>query len=804
MKLSRNWLREFVDLAGIDADHLANRLTMTTAEFEGWTPFGRGLGRVVAGRIVDLRPVPDSDHLRLAHVDIGGKVVEIVCGAPNAGKGEVAPVALAGTTLPGGAVVEAATIRGVPSAGMLCSARELGLGDDHSGLLLLGSEVEAGCPLPEACPVEDTIFEIDNKSITHRPDLWGHYGFAREIAGFLGRDLRPLDLASAPAGDGAVPVSVEDGALCPRYIALVLEGLRILASPLSMRLRLASVGVRPINNIVDFTNYVMLEIGQPMHAFDRARIAGPEIRVRRGIPGEVLRTLDGVERKLDRETLVIADREGAVAIAGIMGGAESEISEATQAMILESANFDPVNIRRSAARLGLRTEAAARFEKSLDPHFAQQGVLRFLRLCERFLPSLRPVGGMTDAWVGRPETRTIRITLEKIRRRLGVALTADRIRAFLEGIEFRVSEGPGDLEVTVPSFRATKDITIEEDVIEEIGRLYGYDNIEEEPLRIVCEAAPRDPMRELEWRIRDLLALGGGYREVSLYSFVSDEAAEAFGRPGEAYRVLRNPIASNMSRLRTSLVPNLLAILPSNSRHVQEIRIFEIGRTYHPARASGERPEEYREMCAVFCRRSVGKKGKRGDSDEAFRTIQGALETLLDRIGISGWTIRRSDGDGWPWAHPTRSAHVTLDDRRLGLLTQLHPRALKTLRLEAEVALAVIRLDELLRSDRSAARYVPVPRFPAVYQDLSIIVDEKVAVGEIQSLVRETGGSLVADVRLFDVWRGKPVEAGKKSLAFEIVYLSRERTLRDDEVAEIHARICERIEAKGGVVRGLG
>jgi phenylalanyl-tRNA synthetase beta chain len=801
MKISRNWLEEFVDLGGIEAADLGDRITMTTAEIEGIEAFGEGLSGIVAGRIVDVRAHAGADRLKVAEVEIGDRTVEVVCGAPNTRTGLVVPVALPGTTLPGGQRIEAARIQGVASAGMLCSIRELGLGDDHSGLLTLDATAEPGRPLPEVLPVEDVVFEIDNKSLTHRPDLWGHHGFAREIAGFLGRELRPLDLAEEPAGEGAIPVIVEDAKLCPRYIGLVLEGLAIGVSPSWMQARLLAVGVRPISNIVDFTNYVMLEIGQPMHAFDRAKIEGPEIRVRTARPGEVLRTLDGTERRLDPETLVIADRERAVAIAGIMGGAESEISEETREMILESANFDPVSVRRSAARLGLRTEAAARFEKSLDPEFARLGVLRFLRLCEREQPEARASGGLADAYVGAPEPRVISIGIDKIRRRLGIPITSSQVRSFLEGIEFGVEEDGSSLRVTVPSFRATKDVTIEEDVIEEVGRLYGYDNIEESPLEIVCAPPPRDAMRDLEWELRDGLALGAGCQEVSLYSFVSDEAVEAFGRPGESYRRLRNPIASNLARLRTSLVPNLLMTLPANLRNFHDLRVFELGRVYPPA-ADPSEGREHEEVCVLRCRRAVGKKAKRGESEEVFRSVQGVLEYVLDRTGVRGWTLEPGSGTDWPWAHPARTARVLQGERELGVVTQLHPGALRSLKLEAEAALFVLRLDTLLAADRAVRRYRPIPRFPAVYQDLAVIVDDAVRVGDVEAAIRESGGEIVEDVRLFDVWRGKPVESGRKSLAFEIVYLSRDRTLRDEEVAEVHAAICDRLVRDGGAIRG--
>ncbi len=802
MKLSMNWLADHVDLTGVDAAELGNRLTMATAEIEEVLPFGHGLGEIRVGKVLEVGPHEGADRLQVATVDVAGEAYSVVCGAPNVAQGLTVPVALPGSRLPDGTKIKKAKIRGVASSGMLCSARELGLGDDHAGLMVLDAEVESGCPLPEALPLEDFVIDIDNKSLTHRPDLWGHYGFAREIAGVLGRELRPLDLAELPGAGGGIPVTVEDPGLCPRYIALGLTGIRVGPSPQWMRSRLTAVGLRPISNIVDFTNYVMLEIGQPMHAFDRAKVAGPEIVVRCGKKGEKIQTLDGVDREANEDTLLIADREQAVAVAGVMGGADSEVDDSTTSLILESANFDPVSVRKAAARLGLRTDAATRFEKSLDPAFALDGVKRFVRLCEQNLDGAKVEGGLTDEWVGPAEPTHISIELGRIRDRLGVDIEKDTVLGYFKSLEFETTVDGDRLDVTVPSFRATKDIGIPEDLIEEVGRLYGYDNIAEEPLRIVCEPPARDPMRELENEVRDRMSGVLGYNEVALYSFVSDSAAAAFDPPGHEYRVLRNPIAKNLSRMRRSLVPGILETIAGNLRNFAEMRTFEIGRIYHPA-SGGESAREERELAILFGRRAVGKKAKRGEGEDAFREVQGALEALLGRLHLDDVTLERAnDADPTPWVHPSRSARILQGDVVLGRITQMHPAIIDSLKLEAEVALVTITLDRVLEAKRGAISYEPIPRFPGVFHDLAVVVEEEVTVESVRQILIGCGGELMREVRLFDVYRGKPIEAGKKSLAFEIVYQAPDRTLRDEEVGEIQSAIAEALSKAEHAIRG--
>lgn len=802
MKLSKRWLSDFVEIDDLDAAKLGSILTMTTAEVEEVVAWGAGLGEIRVGRVLEVAPHENADRLRVAKVDVGGEEHTIVCGAPNCEADIVVPVALPGSRLPDGTKIKKAKIRGVASAGMLCSPKELGLGEDHGGLMLLDAGAETGAALPDLLPLEDVVIDIDNKSLTHRPDLWGHYGFAREIAAKTGRVLRPLDVVDLMAGDGGIPVRIEATDACARYIALAIEGLAIQPSPGWMQSRLTAVGLRPISNIVDFTNYVMLEIGQPMHAFDLDRVGGGEIRVRMAAKGESIETLDGVARQLTTETLVIADREKPVAIAGVMGGADSEISDATKTMILESANFDAVTVRRTANRLGLRTDAATRFEKSLDPEFARLAVLRFAKLCETLVPDARIATTYTDAYAGPPEPITIEIRPEKIRRRLGMNIPDDTIRGTFEALEFRVEAQGETMLVGVPSFRATKDIGIEEDLVEEVGRFFGYDNIDEAPLRMVCTPPPRDPMRRLEDDIRDALAGGLGFDEVAMYSFVSDDAARDFDPPGTEYRVLRNPIAQNLSRMRRSLVPELLGILPQNLRTFDDLRVFEIGHVYAP-KSGSEPARESRELCLVVAGRPLGKKASREETERAFRTAQGVALALLERLGVAA-RLEAGAGDRFgdvPWAHPTRIGRISQGEHPLGCVTQLHPAAQKKLKLEAEVALAVVDLDAVTAADREERTYRPIPRFPSSSRDLAVIVPESVTVREVESTIRSEEHPLIEAVRFFDLYRGAPIADGSKSLAFEIVYQAADRTLRDDEVDAVHDAIVRRIEGAGWEIR---
>ncbi|RJO73032.1 MAG: phenylalanine--tRNA ligase subunit beta, partial [Myxococcales bacterium] len=583
MKLSVNWISEFVQLPRLEAAEVMNRVTVRTAELEEVAVIGEHFAHVVTARVAAVRPHPDAAKLKLVRVADGLGEMEVVCGAPNVAVGQVVALAKAGTTLPSGRL-EATTIRGVRSEGMICAEDELGLSADHEGVLVFPEGTPVGLTLDKLFGPSDIVLDIDNKSLTHRPDLWGHVGFAREFSALYGRSFtyRPAEAAPPkPANPDALRIDDRVPDLCPRYSALVVRNVAAKPSPAWMQQRLRSVGLRPINNIVDATNYVMLELGQPMHAFDRRQIAGDAIVIRRAEPGERFVTLDDREHVLESSDIMIADGERAVALGGVMGGKNSEIVADTTCVILESANFAAAAIRRTANRLALRTDSAMRFEKSQDPANTVPGLWRMLELLRLTCPEAEPASTLLDVWPAPPARPEILISFDFIAHRLGERLPEEQIVDTLKALQFEVKRLDEDhLIVHAPSWRA-HDVTMKADVVEEIGRIYGYDNIT--PTAPFVRSDPPEPnwQRRFEWKARDILALRLGFAEVVNYSFTSAQEMAKCGLDPEPCLRLRNPLSQDADRLRTSLMPHVAANVALNQKHAEAFRLFEIGRTTH-------------------------------------------------------------------------------------------------------------------------------------------------------------------------------------------------------------------------------
>ncbi len=601
MFVSWRWISQWVDTKGVEPLEFAQRFTCTVAEIDKVHQVGTGLRDVLVADVIAVAAHPASDKLHLATVDLGDKgQVTVVCGAPDLAVGMRVPFVPPGVTLPSGIVVRLGEVRGVPSPGMLASEADLGLSDDHAGLLSLdGCHAPAGTSLPDAVQVEDVLYEVDNKSITHRPDLWGQYGMAREVAAMLGRPLHPLALEVALSQGAPVDLRVDAPDLCPRYVCARMEGIAVAPAPVDLRLRLRRLGVRPISNVVDATNLVMLETGNPLHAFDARSLRGNAICVRRAAENETITTLDGQVRRLQPSDCVIADGEGPVALAGVMGGADSEIKPDTVTVVLEAAAFDAATIRKTAMRLGMRTESSARFEKALDPALPGIAARRFLKLVGEMCPSARIVSELADAGPFHAAPRValqITTTASYLRERLGV--TAEEMPLAwlvqcLERLDFHIEREEDTLHVTVPSFRATKDVSIAEDLVEELGRHYGYGRIH--PVAPLVPSKPpfTPPLRLLERKIRTALVQGCGLTEVVLYGFDHEGDRTRLGLgEGDLPRIgVRNAISSEHKHLRRNLAPNLIAALERNlqqgdgrqaSREGLQIGLFEIGRVFLP------------------------------------------------------------------------------------------------------------------------------------------------------------------------------------------------------------------------------
>lgn len=806
MLISYRWLSRHVDLEGITPEQLAADLSVAVAEVEDVRPFAPHLGDVKVGYVQTREQHPNADKLSLCTVDVGGpELLQIVCGAPNVDAGQKVAVGEVGTVLPGDLKLKKAKIRGVESRGMICSQKELELGEDHSGIWVLPEDAAVGQPVNEALGLVDHVIEFDNKSLTHRPDLWGHRGIAAEIAALYKRELKPLDLTLPATGDGAsFPVRIESEA-CPRYIALPVDGVQNGPSPEWMKFLLLAVEQRPLDLLVDVSNFVMLDLGQPNHLFDRTQLSPEGIVVRMAREGETMTTLDGFERKLGTEDLLICSGDEPVALAGVMGGEGSKVAEGTTELLLEIANFHPTTIRRTAARLACRTDASARFEKSLDPNLPLLAAAHVVRTLQSIQPDLVLPAPPMDVGTWTDPGRTVELRGDRVRALLGLAITDEDIAGCLTRLGFGVeSKDAGVFRVAVPSARATKDVTIEEDLIEEVARLNGLNAISESALVAEVVPPPHDERRILVRRIQDRLSGNARFHEVLTYSFLPDALANTLGVADEAYVRVVNPVAEGEARVRRELVPSLLGLVEKNRRNRDDVRLFEIGKGYLPEDANerGE-PREVHELGLVWAAPPAGKKA-RYDAGRLLQ-LRAVADDLVLALGRGELQWRRpQDGETLPpWVHPGRALIATLTrsgtEHVVGLLGDLEPGLHKPLGLtdemQSDVAVARLSLDVLSTLDASAGvGYRPLPKFPGVKVDVALAAPDELAAGDLITAIERSGKGLVAACELFDLYRGESVGAGKKSLAFHVLLQSDTKTLSDKD----GQKFLDRLERAAG------
>ena len=792
MFISCNWLRRHVDLDGQDLNELANRFTLSVAELEGVHHVGQGLGAIVVGRVLEVHPI-EGARVQRTLVDCGEESPrQIVCGAPNVGANQSVLVALPGTTL-GEMTIKEATIRGVASAGMICSETELGIGSDGDGILVLDDEPHPGTKLSDLCPIEDTLLEIDNKSLTHRPDLWGHRGLAREVAALLGKTLKPLDNSVTYAQETPIAITVEDNEACPRYTAVALDGVTVTTSPLWLRVLLHRVGTRPINNVVDATNFVMLDLGNPLHAFDRRQVSGNQIVVRRAQKNESFTTLDGVERELTDKDLLISDAERGVALAGIMGGENSEIQDDTTSVLLEAANFDPATVRMTSQRLGLRTESSARFEKSLDPALPSEAAASFCHLLQHLNPDVKITSALMDVDAPRKTIEPIDLRLEVVEKRLGTAVGMDLVESILSSLEFGCTRHGDTLHVEIPSFRATKDIAIEMDLVEEIGRFYGYDNIVPVHPTVALSRPHPNKQKQFERKVRHFLSGAAGFDEAMTYSFDFDPLLEKIGAVKEDRVTLRNPISAEMPALRTSLAPNLLGLLERNNRLATDLRFYEVGRRFE--KREGTLPHQPIMLGAIIANTEIQNEA------QLFFALKGVLEGLCIACERPVITLKQG-GVKHPWIHPVRCAQVFSDGISIGYIGEVHPLTLKQLGVGFKAAVCELELDAWRECSSTGASYTPLPKFPSVYRDFAVVVEEKVRSEDVRQALFEANRELVAEVTFQSVYRGAGVQDGSKSLAWSLTMRHPDRTLNEDEIRSVENAVWTSLsERVGGVPR---
>jgi len=802
MYLSFNWLKEFIDLPhDIKPSDIADKLTLHTVEVEGVLNQKERFANVVVGKILKIEKHPNADRLQLTEVDTGDKVRKIVCGAHNIEVGNFVPTALPGAVLPQDFEIKEAKVRGELSEGMLCAKDELELGDDHSGIMILEAKAKPGQSLADYLSLDDVVLEVDNKSLSNRPDLWGHYGIAREISGLFSSKLKDYEIKKPKQdSESKIKVKVEDTSLCLRYMALVVDNIKVESSPHWLEERLLSCGVRPINNIVDITNYVMLELGQPLHAFDTALI--DKIVVRRAKQDEFVKTLDQVERKLTKDDLVVADSDKVLAVAGVMGSENSEINQETTSIIIESANFNSSAIRKTSQRLNLRTEASSRFEKGLDPNLAEQAIWKTAELVKKLCPEAQVSLNLIDEKKFELNQGPLSIKVDWLNKRMGLSLDKKKIISILENLGFVIEVKDDILQVKIPTWRATKDISIPEDIVEEILRIYGFDNIPGASPLIRVSPLIKTPELELRGRIKDFIALRSAFTEVYNYSFVSESDLKKMGTDYSFHLKLLNPLSLNFEILRQSLIPGFINNVKLNQSRFKDFSLFEIGSVFFAHDGENERDLKEKERLPHQEDR-LGMLIASDNKKESFSKLKGVLETLFIDLGLEVYFLK-SDSQKNTWTDDM-SADIYVkflgEDELLGYISVLSKKITKSFGLKKETVLSEIYLpvlNKLLAKNLNQKTYKGVAKFPALVRDLAFVVDKNTSFNDLRAEILNFN-SLICGVEFFDEYVGDKILQDKKSLAFRIKYQA-EKTLVATEVDDLQEKLflhlSEKFEAK--------
>lgn len=775
MFLSMNWISDFVDLSGLDKMDLIHRFSLSTAEVENEIfEKGKDLSGVVVAEIKSVEPHPESKKLHLLKVDAGdGKLTDVVCGAPNVRVGMKTAFAKVGARL-GDITIAPRPLAGYDSYGMCCSEKEIGISDDNSGIMDITDDIPAGTDIKDAYAVDDIVFEVDNKSLTNRPDLWGHYGIAREFAALAGRPLKPLDTVDLHAYDALpkVDMKIEDP-LCQRYSCLQVENIHTAVSPVNMRIRLYYCGMRAINFLADLTNYLMLEMGQPMHAFDSRKVE--KLRIKRFQKPFEFQTLDGVERHIDENTLMICNGDTPVAIAGIMGGLDSEIVEDTTTLTLESATFDAVSVRKSTVRLAHRTDASMRYEKCLDPEMTVPAIARFVKLLTDTDKDARVVSSLTDEYAYHYDTVTLDFDQSYVDRYTGIKIDGDTIVHTLEALGFTVKRDGDNFSVTVPSWRATKDVTIKADIIEEITRVYGYDNF-----AVHTASAPLYPVRPetektVEDRIKDILVKRFSLHEVHSYIWAYYDEYKALGLAVEDNVKLLNATNPNIETLRRSMIPTQLCQVRGNTAFAPSFGIFEIGRTVDGLDENG--------MCREYKKLAITLFSKTDSTETLYLSLRDMLAVLAADIKHKRLTFAAAQASH-DYQHPRNLNTVLCDGVAFGELGVVHPTVAKKIDKKAAIVYAEIDVRAFSEIADAGIVYREPSRFPGMEVDLSFVSETYAPIG---AAIEAANCPWIQDVDVVDTYRD---ESGK-SITVRLVFSDDQRTLKREEVMEVADQIIE-------------
>ncbi len=784
MYISINWIKDFVNLDGIDIKELINQVTMSTAEVEGYEVFGEDTTGVVVGKVIKKEQIPTSHKLSKVQIDVGEDIVQSVCGAPNIQEGMKVVFARAGSKVKG-VMVKSSMIEGEESNGVCLSEKELGISEDHTGVMVLPQESLVGEDIKKIIPLEDTVFEIDNKSLTNRPDLWGHYGIAREIAAITGRELKPLEIEDLEQYQHLpkVDVKVEDGKDCQRYTAIKVQNITRKVSPYQMKIRLYYCGSRGINLLADLTNYIMLELGQPMHAFDNRFVDAIEVKKLK--EEKEFTTLDGISRKLEPGMLMICNQKEEIGIAGVMGGENTQILEDTTSLLLESATFDGVLIRKTANKLALRTDAATRYEKTLDPELAKLATARFLKLLKELDPTVEIVSSFTDIYLTTYPHITIHLDKPYIDRMIGIDIPMDRICHILTSLQYTLKVENENITVEVPTFRATKDVTQKADIIEEISRIYGYDNIIPQtnywPIKLVRE----DEERVMEYEVKKLLATKYGMSEIHSYVWYDTEKNRELGIEVKDNLKIVNALNKSDSTLRETMLPTMLYALDKNLKYFDDCQVFEVGRTFsYP---------EVGKNCIEHKVLGIGMASCEDSEKELLLKAKEIVETIVDIEKNSSIQICNVTDNQYAFLHPVNDYRVKVADEEIGEIALVHPKVKGKISSKANICLIELAIDKLNQLKTSARVYQEITKYQTVNVDLSITVDEKVKYQEVENVILQSGIRYLLSYSLVDIYENKEKLKDKKVFTIRFHIGSYDKTLTKEEIDEQRKIMIEKL-----------
>ena len=785
MLLSMNWIGDFVDLSGLDRKSLIRNFTLSTAEVEDIIEKGSNLSGVVVAKILSVENHPDSKKLHLLKVDRGSEVLDIVCGAPNVREGMKVALATVGGQI-GDITISPRKVGGYMSYGMCCSESELGISDDNSGLWEITDDVALGTDIKEIYDIDDIIFEVDNKSLTNRPDLWSHYGIAREFATITGRELKCPDLLDTKQFDNLPPVLVDVKAtdLCYRYSAIKVENVTRKVSPVNMRIRLYYCGSRAINFLADLTNYVMMEIGQPMHAFDNAKVDKIEVQT---FPAPFkFATLDGIERNIDENMLMITSGNTPVAIAGVMGGDASKIEDDTTSLLLESANFDGVSVRKTTTRLGLRTDSSQRYEKMLDPELCHTATARVLKLILDLDPEARVISSFTDCYVKHYPTITLSFDKRYVDRYTGIDIPTETIVKTLTSLGFGLTVDGDSFTAVVPSWRATKDVTIKADIIEEITRIYGYDNFEIFTAESPILPVRKETLKSEEDRMKDLLVKSYRFHEVHSYIWSDIKKNEELGITTPDNVRIINAQTPDHAILRRSMIPTLLAFTKENKGYADDFGIFEIGHTVDGKRDNGECDEQNKLGVVIY--------SKTKSEEQVFLRAADAVRELVADILHKAPEFVSAEPD-YDFEHPVNAFDITVDGVKIGFIGVPHPTVSENIDKKCAVAFFEIRTERFAKTSVGALKYSEPSKFPAIEIDVTFATDPQNLVFEsLKAGAKAAAGELLSDMWLKDIYTG---DDGSYAVTFRFSFLSCERTLTKQELTPIVEAITAVFAADG-------